>query len=153
MTNAMTALQQQQQQQSPQTVSSAASAAPTNRLQFNRLATERKTVHVMNNNMAGALSGASQANKSAAAGGGVKPQMLASYNAAAAAQATNNTNTLGTSTFNTYHHHHTFHNFNQPTTNMPGQNGGQNTLDYSTTGRANAAGSFLQKLSSKFSRR
>lgn len=117
------------------------SSIVNNRLQFNRLATERKTVHVMNANLNKDVSKRDR-------------QILASYNHAAAAAASgtgaNSASTAAggggaaqcTNLKNALHHQHYL-------------NSGQGTLDYNMlSGRSHTnAGSFLQKLSSKFTRR
>ena len=115
------------------------SSIANNRLQFNRLATERKTVHVMNANLNKDVSKRDR-------------QILASYNHAAAAAASgtgaNSASTAAggaaqcTNLKNSLHHQHYL-------------NSGQGTLDYNMlSGRSHTnAGSFLQKLSSKFTRR
>ena len=114
-----------------------------NRLQFNRLANERKTVHVMSANI----------NKNVTKG---DRQILASYNhaaagagAQAAGQGASGANTLaggvGTNLTNmNFQHQHYLNSTDR-----------QATLDYNmTTGRSHTnASSFLAKLSSKFSRR
>lgn len=107
-------------------------ALPGHRLQFNRLAAERKTVHVMNANINKDVTKRDR-------------QILASYNQAAAsaaggAGAGGTLSGVGTNLTNVYPHNY---------------QAGQSTLDYNmTTGRSHTnAGSFLQKLSSKFSRR
>ena len=107
-------------------------ATNSNRLLFNRLATERKTVHVMGSNLNKDLPKRDR-------------QMLSSYNHATANTAggmnPGATGTLGGT--NTLQQNY----FNN--TNM-----GPSTLDYNSTGRSHTnGGSFLQKLSSKFTRR
>lgn len=101
-----------------------------NRLLFNRLATERKTVHVMNSN----LKDVSKRDR----------QILASYNQTGATGTMTNGAT-GTLTSNNATNLHN---------NYAGM-GNPSTLDYNmTTGRSHTnASSFLQKLSSKFTRR
>ena len=108
----------------------------SNRLLFNRLATERKTVHVMNSN----LKEVSKRDR----------QMLASYNNSGTGTGTSGTGTLtngggaGTLTSNNASNLHQTYAMGNPS-----------TLDYNmTTGRSHTnASSFLQKLSSKFTRR
>ena len=113
------------------------------RLQFNRLATERKTVHVMNANINKDITKRDR-------------QILASYNNQGgmnphqqAANGTNLTNALN------YPNQHYLNSAAGGGGGGSGMGHHQNTLDYNmTTGRSHTnAGSFLQKLSSKFSRR
>ena len=111
-------------------------ANSSNRLLFNRLATERKTVHVMNSN----IKEVSKRDR----------QILASYNNSGT--GTSGTGTLtngggagvGTLTSNNASNLHQTYAMGNPS-----------TLDYNmTTGRSHTnASSFLQKLSSKFTRR
>lgn len=96
-------------------------------MQFNRLATERKTVHVMSSNINKEIQ-----NKR-------DKQLLNSYNQSTLASQASGAYT-GTLNSNTLTHQ----------SYVPGQS----TLDYTMNTRSNTnAGSFLQKLSSKFSRR
>ena len=119
-----------QQQQQP--------ATNGNRLLFNRLATERKTVHVMGSNL----------NKDLPK----RDKVLASYNHTSLATATGggggmNPGATGTLSGTTgLQSHNAYYNNSSM---------GPSTLDYNmSTGRSHTNGaSFLQKLSSKFTRR
>ena len=103
------------------------SSSTTNRLNFNRLANERKTVHVMNNK------DITKHNKQLYTAAGIHSN-LASNNYSAVASGINHQHNL---------------------------NGPSSTLDSHSSGggvgigrnQTNATGSFLQKLSSKFTRR
>jgi hypothetical protein len=118
---------------------SSSGANTNNRLLFNRLATERKTEHVMSANLNKDVSKRDR-------------QILASYNNAAAgaspgsASGHANTNAAANTNLTSVYQQ----NNNQYLNN-------QSTLEYSgmmTTGRSQTnASTFLQKLSSKFTRR
>ena len=109
--------------------------AANNRLQFNRLATERKTVHGMTP-FANKNEPAKQRDR----------QMLTTFNNATGGAAIGNVNSAGVGgsgvggvgSYNA-------------NAGVGGAN--QSSLDYNMTTGRNNAGSFLQKLSSKFSRR
>ena len=124
----------------------ASAAVSGNRLQFNRLANERKTVHIMSAN----------ANKDVTKR---DRQILASYNHAAAAGgdvgAANNTTGTGANTLANHGVGTNLTNLNFQHQHYLNSNDRQATLDYNmTTGRSHTnASSFLQKLSSKFTRR
>lgn len=123
------------------------SSSNSNRLQFNRLATERKTVHVMNSNL----------NKDIMSGKR-QQQMLGQFNSnnnhqhhQSAAYAPSNATGAGHTLNGSATHHNnanTLHNYNDL-----GGLGNQSSLDYTMSGRGQNASSFLQKLSSKFIRR
>ncbi len=104
--------------------------ASNNRLQFNRLAAERKTVHVMNAN----LKNVSKNDR----------QILASYNNSGAGVGSTNGATATTNLTNVQNYQNNY--LNNSSAN-----------DYNgmfTTGRSQTnATTFLQKLSSKFTRR
>jgi hypothetical protein len=106
------------------------SANPNSRLmQFNRLATERKTVHVMSSNINKDLQ-----NK--------RDKLLNSYNQPHLTGAGGAATSSGVG------------NLNSNTLTHQSYVPGQSTLDYTMNSRSNTnTGSFLQKLSSKFSRR
>ena len=120
---------------SPPAITTTASSASSNsnRLLFNRLATERKTVHVMSANLNKDVSKRDR-------------QILASYN-----HATANSSTAGTGAAAAAATNLTNNNYQNNFLNN------QSTLDYNgmmTTGRSQTnASTFLQKLSSKFTRR
>jgi hypothetical protein len=127
--------------------STAASSGSSNRLQFNRLANERKTVHVMSANINKDVTKRDR-------------QILASYNHAAAgaggaASPNNNGGTTGANTLANHGVGTNLTNMNFQHQHYLNNNDRQATLDYNmTTGRSHTnASSFLQKLSSKFSRR
>ena len=113
-----------------------------NRLLFNRLANERKTVHVFNSN----IKDLAKRDR----------QLLSSYNHATGATTntgtlTNGTNGGGASNTGTLTSNNAATNLHNNYTGM----GNPSTLDYNmTTGRSHTnTSSFLQKLSSKFTRR
>jgi hypothetical protein len=126
-------------QNSPNVAVASTNIAANNRLQFNRLATERKTVHVMNANINKDITKRDR-------------QILASYNQSGGPNGPNsqqtNTNLTNQAQLHNYQNQHYLN-------NTASAIQGGNTLDYNmTTGRSHTnAGSFLQKLSSKFSRR
>ncbi len=104
--------------------SNTAASNNNNRLNFNRLAAERKTVHVMNINK--------DTNKrERQLLGGITPNLSSNHNNYSAL-----TGTI-----------HTHHNINGPSSTLNSHNGGGNR------NQTNQSGSFLQKLSSKFTRR
>jgi hypothetical protein len=100
-------------------------SATSNRLNFNRLANERKTVHVMNNK--------DMTKNSKYSAAGMQPN-LASNNYSAIASGINNQH----------------NNLNGPSSTLDSHSSGGGGIGRNQT---NATGSFLQKLSSKFTRR
>lgn len=113
--------------------SSAMANSVNNRLQFNRLAAERKTVHVMNANLNKDLSKRDR-------------QIIASYNNSAQGQAGVGSTTGAAATTNLTNAQNYQNNYlnNQSTNEYNGMNSGRSHTNAST---------FLQKLSSKFTRR
>jgi hypothetical protein len=111
-------------------------AASANRLQFNRLATERKTVHVMNSNLNKDLK--------------QRQQLLNNFNNnnhQSAAYTSIGTAGMPSGILNGVSNANTLQNYND-------LGGNQSSLDYTLSGRSHTnASSFLQKLSSKFIRR
>ena len=149
--NNNTSINTSSNQQAAAAAAAAAAAGTSTRLQFNRLASERKTVHVMNAN----LKDVTKRDR----------QMLASYNHGGAAGAASGAagGAAAGGGGGGGHHHQLAGATGTNLASYPNQNylnsaGGVmagHQLDYNmTTGRSHTnTGSFLQKLSSKFSRR
>ena len=119
----------------PSTTNPVASTSTSNRLQFNRMAAERKTVHVMSDGLNKDLTKRNRPMLTTNAAGNVTSHTVGGAMGGAGASGNNQQQYFNQSGY--------------------GGGGGQSTLDYNmTTGRSSTnASSFLQKLSSKFSRR
>lgn len=112
----------------------ASSAGGANRLAFNRLAHERKTVHVMNNK------DISKRDRQLFAAAGMSSNLAATHNNySAIASGINHNNLNGPSSTLDSH-------------SSSGAGGGRNQTN-NINNNSNTSGSFLQKLSSKFTRR
>ena len=112
----------------------ATAGTASNRLQFNRLAQERKTVHVMNSGLSKDLKHRQQLlNNFNNGGGGAGAGGIGHLHHQSLAYGGANSNTLQ---------------------NYTEYGGNQSSLDYTLSGRSQTnTSSFLQKLSSKFIRR